>query len=81
MMTNTLLRGPKKFGDLHLVKPSLAFTGHQSDIYLTVFRAINDDVVLLAICRERDVSLLIIIMYLSSLKAKVQRKKENNKKK
>lgn len=81
MMTNTLLRGPKKFGDLHLVKPNLAFTGHQSDIYLTVFKAINDDVVLLAICRERDVSLLIIIMYLSSLKAKVQRKKENNKKK
>ena len=81
MMTNTLLRGPKKFGDLHLVKPNLAFTGHQSDIYLTVFRAINDDIVLLAICRERDVSLLIIIMYLSSLKAKVQRKKENNKKK
>lgn len=82
MMTNTLLRGPKKFGDLHLVKPNLAFTGHQSDIYLTVFGAINDDVVLLAICREkRYVSLLIIIMYLSSLKAKVQRKKENNKKK
>ena len=81
MMANTLLRGPKKFGDLHLVKPNLAFTGHQSDIYLTVFRAINDDVVLLIVCRERDVSLLIIIMYLSSLKAKVQRKKENNKKK
>lgn len=53
MMTDTLLRGSKKFGDLHLVKPNLAFTGHQSDIFLTVFGAINDDVVLLAICREK----------------------------
>lgn len=61
MMTNTLLRGPKKFGDLHLVKPNLAFTGHQSDIYLTVFRAINDDVVLLIVRRIR---LMFVVHYM-----------------
>lgn len=61
MMTNTLLRGPKKFGDLHLVEPNLAFTGHQSDIYLTVFRAINDDVVLLIVRRIR---LMFVVHYM-----------------